>query len=255
MRDNCLTASAVATALGQNKYEKPEGLIITKCGFGEFKGNQFTEHGNKYEDEARMLYEERYGEKTHELGLLPHPTIDFLAGSPDGVTESGRLIEIKCPLVRKIEDDVPEHYMPQLQLLMEIMDLDVCDFIQYKPLNLTWPGPAEFSVVEVVRERDWFSDNLPFMRAFWDRVLWHRIHGIEDIKPKKRVKKVKPEKPQVDVKCMIEASQTPASASAWVDEESTPYHDKEAVCSRGDTGVKCELPPRTEESQNWYDDS
>ena len=254
MRDNCLTASAVATALGQNKYEKPEALIITKCGFGEFKGNQFTEHGNKYEDEARILYEQQYGEKVHELGLLPHPTIDFLAGSPDGVTESGRLIEIKCPLLRKIEDDVPEHYMPQLQLLMEILDLDVCDFIQYKPLDLTWPGPVEFSVVEVVRERDWFTDNLPFMRTFWDRVLWHRIHGIEDIKPKKRVKKVKPEKPkeaEVTIKCTLDPVGT--ANGLWVSTQSTPYNDEETVYSRADSGVVCELPPPAQESDNWYD--
>lgn len=249
MRDNCLTASAVATALGQNKYEKPEALIITKCGQGEFKGNQFTEHGNKYEDEARILYEQQYGEKVHELGLLPHPTIDFLAGSPDGVTESGRLIEIKCPLKRKIEDDVPEHYMPQLQLLMEILDLEVCDFIQYKPLDLTWPGPAEFSVVEVERERDWFTHNLPFMRAFWDRVLWHRVHGIEDIKPKKRTKKVKPEEPVSNIKCSI----APLSANGlWVTTQSTPYKDEETIYSLA-ADIKCELPPSAPESDNWYD--
>jgi hypothetical protein len=135
-----------------------------------------------------MLYEELYGEKTHELGLLPHPTIDFLAGSPDGVTESGRLIEIKCPLRRDIgEGDVPGHYMPQLQLLMEIMDLDVCDFIQYKPESITWPAPREFTVVTVEREREWFDGNLPFMREFWERVLWHRQHGTEGLtKPRKK---------------------------------------------------------------------
>ena len=34
LRDNCLTGSAVATALGINPYEKPESLILTKCGYG-----------------------------------------------------------------------------------------------------------------------------------------------------------------------------------------------------------------------------
>lgn len=211
MRDNCLTGSAVATALDINPYEKPESLILTKCGYGEFKGNAATEHGNKYEDEARILYEKMYQEKVHELGLLPHPTIDFLAGSPDGVTESGRLVEIKCPLRRKIEPDVPEYYMPQLQLLMEIMDLEVCDFIQYKPEELTWPNPYEFVVVSVERDREWFQGNLPIMREFWDRVLWHREHGcqalLEAKEKRKRGSKKKQEvekpPPQEEVKCEI----------------------------------------------------
>jgi putative phage-type endonuclease len=193
LRRDCLTASAVASALGQNPYESANALIKVKCGQGEFKGNAATEHGNKYEDEARMLYEELYGEKTHELGLLPHPTIDFLAGSPDGVTESGRLIEIKCPLRRDIgEGDVPGHYMPQLQLLMEIMDLEVCDFIQYKPECITWPAPREFTVVTVERERDWFEHNLPIMRDFWTKVLWHREHGTEGLTKVRKKRAVSP---------------------------------------------------------------
>ena len=202
LRRNRLTASAVATALGVNKYEKPEALILTKCGHGEFHGNAATKHGEKYEDEARELYENMYDEKVHELGIIPHPSIDFLAGSPDGVTESGRLIEIKCPLARKIDSSVPEHYMPQLQLLMEILDLDVCDFIQYKPMEITFPEKSEFVVVSVERDRNWFTENLPIMRGFWDRVLWHRENGcdklLEDREKRKRGPRRKPVKKQCD---------------------------------------------------------
>lgn len=214
LRDNHLTASAAATALGVNKYEKPESLILTKCGYNEFKGNAITEWGNIHEDEARKLYEEMYDEKVHELGILPHPEINFLAGSPDGVTESGRLVEIKCPARRKITNEVPEHYMPQIQLLLEIMDLEVCDFIQYRPVDGefgSWPNPYEFNVVTVVREREWFTENLPIMRNFWDRVMWHREHGCQELleareKRKKgpRKKKVQEEKPpEENVVCEI----------------------------------------------------
>ena len=197
LRDNHLTASAVATALGVNKYEKPESLILTKCGHNEFKGNAITEWGNIHEDEARKLYEEMYDEKVHELGILPHPDIDFLAGSPDGVTESGRLVEIKCPARRKITNEVPEHYMPQIQLLLEIMDLEVCDFIQYRPVDGefgSWPDPYEFTVVSVVREREWFTENLPIMRNFWDRVLWHREHGCKELLEDREKRKRGPRK-------------------------------------------------------------
>lgn len=181
-----------------NKYEKPENLILTKCGYNEFKGNAATEWGNKYEDEARQIYENMYNEKVHELGLLPHPGINFLAGSPDGVTESGRLVEIKCPLRRKIEPDVPEHYMPQLQLLMEILDLEVCDFIQYKPGELTFPRPYEFVVVSVERDREWFTENLPIMRNFWDRVLWYRENGCNELLEARDARKRGPRKKKAE---------------------------------------------------------
>lgn len=189
-----------------NKYEKPEELILTKCGHGEFKGNAITEWGNIHEDDARKLYEEMFDEKVHELGILPHPTVDFLAGSPDGVTESGRLVEIKCPARRKITPDVPEHYMPQIQLLLEIMDLEVCDFVQYRPVDGefgSWPNPYEFVVVTVVREREWFTENLPIFRNMWDRILWHREHGCQELleakeKRKRGPRKKKEPKPEDD---------------------------------------------------------
>jgi len=204
MRKNSLTASAVASALGVNKYETANKLITVKCGEGTFTGNAATEHGNKYEDEARILYENMYNEKVHEVGLLPHPTLDFLGGSPDGVTESGRLVEIKCPLMRDIGGgEVPDHYMPQLQLLMEIMDLDVCDFIQYKPESITWPDPAEFVVVTVEREKEWFVENLPIMRNFWDRVLWHREHGTDGLIKKRVANARKPKSPAVPPTCEV----------------------------------------------------
>jgi len=194
LRGNMLTASDAATAIGCNKYQTPHDLLLKKCGVGEkFTGNEATRHGEKYEDEARIVYEERYGEVVHEIGLCPHPEHLWLGGSPDGVTESGKLVEIKCPMMREIKPEVPEHYMPQLQLCMEILDLESCDFIQYKPADFNWPKPEEFVVVHVPRDREWFATNLPIMRAFWDKVLYHREHGIEPPPPKKsRPRKEKP---------------------------------------------------------------
>ena len=56
------------------------------------------------------------------------------------------------------------------------MDLEVCDFVQYK----TGP-PEEFVVVEVPRDREWFAQYLPVMKDFWDRVLAMRVKGICDV--------------------------------------------------------------------------
>lgn len=189
LRGNMLTASDLATALGINPYEKPDDLILKKCGFKKFDGNFATAHGNKYEDEARDKYCAQYGEVCHEIGLRPHPLHNWLGGSPDGITESGKLIEIKCPLKRKITPEVPVYYMPQLQILMEILDLETCDFIQYKPAEVAWPEAEEFMVTHVVRDREWFRVNFETMRTFWDRVLWHRQNGCDALIKPKRTRK------------------------------------------------------------------
>ena len=197
LRGKMLTASDAATAIGVNKYETPEGLLLKKCGVGEkFMGNAATLHGEKYEDEARILYEERYNEKVHEIGLCPHPIHNWLGGSPDGVSESGKLIEIKCPPQRAIIPGVvPEHYMPQLQLCMEILDLEEADFIQYKPAETNWPKPEEFDVTNVKRDRGWFEKYLPVMKEFWDKVLYFREHLDELPKPKEKKTRKKKEVP------------------------------------------------------------
>ena len=204
LRGNMLTASDAATAIGDNPYEKPEDLILKKCGYNKFNGNEFTAHGNKYEDEARDIYCERYNEVSHEIGLHPHPVYNWLGGSPDGITESGKLIEIKCPLRREIKPEVPIYYMPQLQLLMEILDLEEAVFIQYKPPELTWPKPEEFVLVEVKRDRQWFQDKLPIMENLWKRVLYHREHGVGDLLKPKKTRKPSTKKNELSMEqCMI----------------------------------------------------
>lgn len=177
LRGTMLTASDVATAIGENPYEKPSSLIAKKCGAGKkFEGNEATRHGEKYESVARDIYCEQTCEVAHEIGLVQHPRHLWLGGSPDGITENGILLEIKCPMKRKITNKVPKHYVPQLQILMEILDLEVCDFIQYRP------EPYEFVVTRVERDRDWFAEKLPVMRAFWEEVLHKRQHGLCEIK-------------------------------------------------------------------------
>jgi len=163
LRGNMLTASDAATALGVNKYETPAELLLKKCGMGKkFEGNAATKHGELYENEARILYEQRHGEVVHELGLCPHPIHKWLGGSPDGVTESGKLVEIKCPPMRQIvAGEVPRHYLPQLQLCMQILDLEEADFIEYKPAETNWPKPEEFQVINVKRDPEWWKPTSP----------------------------------------------------------------------------------------------
>jgi putative phage-type endonuclease len=185
LRGNMLTASDAAVATGNNPYSSEDEFILSKCGHRTFFGNDATKHGEKYEDEARDKWCAMTGEVCHEIGLFPHPKYNWLGGSPDGITESGKLVEIKCPLKRKITPEVPEHYMPQLQLLMDILDLDEAVFIQYKPSEVTWPAPEEFVVTHVPRDYTWMEENLPKMKRLWDLVLHHREHGVQELLAKR----------------------------------------------------------------------
>ena len=171
-----LTASDAA-ALGCNKYQTPFDLILKKCGLVR---SSRTRRRNtvRNEDEAREIFESKYPEvgKVYEFGVVQHLVHKFLGGSSDGVTEiSNSLVEIKCPLMRNIGDGqtVPEHYMPQLQLCMDILDLDDGYFVQYKPSEITWPAPR-VTVVHVPRDREWMARSSLIFREFWDQVLYYR---------------------------------------------------------------------------------
>lgn len=95
-----ITASDAAAILGQNPYRSPIQVMRGKLGLEEtpFTGNEATRHGEKYEDEAVQKYEKDTGTRVRLFGLLPHPTLPYLAGSPDGITEDGILIEVKVGL-------------------------------------------------------------------------------------------------------------------------------------------------------------
>jgi putative phage-type endonuclease len=181
-REHMITASDVASAIGESRYESPDAFVRKKVLRTKWAGNAATEHGTKLEPFVRDLYDLRTGRKSHEIGLVQHRQYPWLGASPDGVTEDGILIEIKCPLSRKIEAKVPKHYLPQVQLQLEITDLEECDFIQYRPEEMTTDThvtkPEEYVVVRVKRDREWFATHLPAMKASWDRVVAGRKNGL-----------------------------------------------------------------------------
>jgi putative phage-type endonuclease len=176
LREQMITASDVASAIGENRYESVDSFVKKKVLRTKWAGNAATAHGTALEPMVRDMYDEKTGRKSHEIGLVQHREYPWLGASPDGVTEDGLLIEIKCPLTRKIEKKVPSYYLPQVQLQLEITDLEECDFIQYKP-----GPPEEYVVIRVKRDREWFARNLPAMRIAWDRIVKGREFGLCEI--------------------------------------------------------------------------
>lgn len=167
-----ITASEVPTAVGENHNKNVEAYVLEKAGMAEpFRGNFMTEWGERHEDEAVALYEARTGERVFDMGLVQHPRVSWIAGSPDGVTLSGKLVEVKCPYGRRIQRGVvPAHYMGQVQCLMDILGLQSCDFVQY------WPGSPKrpeqvFDVTTIPYDPEYMASRLEQLAAVRDRFV------------------------------------------------------------------------------------
>lgn len=133
VRNNLVTASDMGQALGVGKFGTVRDFYVKKSGY---ENDQFCtfpalEWGVKYEQVATDLYEKRQCTKVHEFGLLKHPTVSFFGASPDGITDHGVMLEIKCPYSRKIDGSkIIDQYYYQMQGQLEVCDLDVCDFLE-----------------------------------------------------------------------------------------------------------------------------
>ena len=169
-RRGLLTASDAAMALGVKPYESFRGCARSQCLKRKlddaFVSNAACAHGQKHEDEARDLAMAAVGDACFDVGLVVHESLGWLAASPDGVTRSGRLVEIKCPLRRAIvPGQVPAHYYPQVQVQMEVCDVDSTMFVQYRPAWL--PGGFCLDVCVVERDRAWFAAHRERLHGFW----------------------------------------------------------------------------------------
>ena len=178
VRKLLMTASDAAGALGipawKGQRNVREALLAQKVS-GTFTGNHMTRHGQKYEDDVRDRFSSILGVTCHDVGLLVHEKLEWLGASPDGVTSTGALIEIKCPYKRHpIPGEPPHHYIPQMQVQMEVADLDYCYFIQWMPSWLSSTGEEIFTIDVVERDRQWFADNVDELYRFWGDLMLAR---------------------------------------------------------------------------------
>jgi len=93
--------------------------------------------GIRFEPVIKQIYSHKYSAIIKELGRLRHPTNHQCSASPDGliydsvVTEKiGRLIEIKCPVTRQINGNIPKDYYTQMQLQLHVTGLYECDYVE-----------------------------------------------------------------------------------------------------------------------------
>jgi putative phage-type endonuclease len=136
-RETMVTASDIAQALGCAKFGTQRTFFQKKCGAPD-EQSPFNatlpplKWGVMYEPVAQAVYSAaNLGVKVHEFGLLRHPTLPFVGASPDGITELGVMLEIKCPWRRKIvEGELPSQYYYQIQGQLAVCGLEECDYFE-----------------------------------------------------------------------------------------------------------------------------
>lgn len=146
-RKGIITASDFAQALGEGKFGTQKQFYQKKCGYEPEKFDPYVpplKWGCMFEQVAAEIYARRNHVKLHEFGLLKHPTVSYFGASPDGITEHGVMLEIKCPYKRKITGEVPQQYMLQVQGQLDVCGLQECDYLECE--FVTEQGHEDFMV-------------------------------------------------------------------------------------------------------------
>lgn len=157
-RKNTVGGSQIASIMGINKYENLKQFILSKTNKYTFKKAPPLWFGSLMEPCVEQYVAHVYNTKTYETGSLPCEFNDKLSYSPDGLgivpknklqelSSQGILHDLDCeglpdhpivlfefksPYMRVISSgDIPEYYLPQPLLGMEIIDIsDISVFIE-----------------------------------------------------------------------------------------------------------------------------
>ncbi len=208
-RYNILTASNIASVLDANPYLSKLDLLIQKCQPFELVqiiDNPATQWGIKYEPIAIKIYENIRLEKVFPVGLFIHDNLKWLGASPDGLRESGKLVEIKCVWKRKLTEDIPLYYWMQVQIQLEVCNLEECDlfqckFIEYKNKTeykndklafkkgiFDYQGKTyywkldKYSLNTIYRDKKWFNKVSSTLYKYWKDIIHYRKVGYEKLK-------------------------------------------------------------------------
>lgn len=142
MRQNMITASDFAQALGDGKFGTVKQFFQKKCepscadDATASKVNPFFKWGNMFEPVAIDIYGHMNAVHVHSFGLLQHPKHKFFGASPDGISDLGIMVEIKCPRKRKIDGEVPKQYYYQIQGQLDVCGLEECDYFECEFVEL-----------------------------------------------------------------------------------------------------------------------
>lgn len=202
LRKHRLTASAFSTALGFWNNRRVE-LWEEKAFFKDsLIPNPAMSWGVLKEDTAVERYREITGNVVKEFGFQIYfendELLSWLGASPDGLIKScpsglsgssEGILEVKCPYNKGRPElglpwaSVPYYYMPQLQGLLEILDMTLLDFYCWTPNASTVfrirRDPDYWALIYEPLKEFWWENVMPARQAF----LTHGEHFAYKYKP------------------------------------------------------------------------
>lgn len=173
LREKRLTASDLAQAMGKGKFGTRQDLLVRKAfpNLKPFETAPPLKWGTMFEDMGMRCYQERKDNVfIHEFGLIPNEEIECFGASPDGITETGIMIEMKCPYKRKFDGLVPEQYYLQIQGQLATCKLKQCDYVEcYMTVfeNITeyelcvQPDESHGIILEFLKQKDYVYEYSP----------------------------------------------------------------------------------------------
>ena len=147
-------------------------------------------HGNTYEDVSLEIYSSRYQVKVKEYGIIKSQRNTIIGASPDGVVieanpevydsfrRRGRLVEVKNPYSRIIDDKIIPKY--QLQMLQQQFScqLPICDFLETTFVDLecnTYQIPPYSNINEML------NDKLDTTQPNWKSIIKNKNIPYENL--------------------------------------------------------------------------
>ena len=139
-RHKYLTASSIWKAFSTQSHINQ--LIYSKClpidvsKYEKVNLDSPLHWRQKYEELSILWYQNNFQTKIRDFGCIPHPTINYLAASPDGINVEpssdrfGRMLEVKNIVNRDITGIPKFEYWIQMQIQMEVCNLNECDFLE-----------------------------------------------------------------------------------------------------------------------------
>lgn len=141
-RKNHLGSSDAAALMGVSPWLSPYKLWLEKQGLYTVPMNPAMQHGVNMEETAREAASKVLGVELRPAVFVSveHP---FMMASLDAWNEEAKvLVEIKCPLSENVfarfrdTEEIPCHYIMQLDHMLLVMGLQSCFFAMYYDGNL-----------------------------------------------------------------------------------------------------------------------
>lgn len=133
--------------------------------------NAYMAHGTRCEPIACALYAFTHDVDVQHAAWIPHPSIEYVGFSPDGLVGDDGMVEIKSPALeprhtRTVDSGkCPDDYLPQVQGGLWVTGRAWCDFASF------WEPTHDLCVVRVQRDETFIARLEAECAAVWAEVI------------------------------------------------------------------------------------